>query len=136
MDDDAKTTNEIRIRCKGTGKAPITVAWKKFDISDRNKEVTYSQDIRFHSDGTLVLASSDARQRDDGYYQCFVKNTEGTTFSRKVRVKIRSKLKTGKKWTIIELIEINHVYNIVIFGRFLIAIQLLFCAPACYVKVQ
>ena len=130
MDDDAKTTNEIRIRCKGTGKAPITVTWKKFDISDRNKEVSYSLDMQVHSDGTLVLPSSYARQSDDGYYQCFVKNTEGTTFSRKVRVKVRSKL---KKWITIELIN---VYTIMIFERFLTAIQLLFCTPACYVKVQ
>ena len=89
FDGEKAVANHLRIECKGTGKSTIKYNWKKFRIDDRNREETLSPGLRVETDGSLV--STYLLPSDDGHYQCFASNSLGTTFSRKVKVKVKCK---------------------------------------------
>ena len=82
--------SDLEIPCGVTGTRPFTWTWKKFKIenwSTLEHDITSSDfEYTISSDGTLT-----SDRPSDGFYQCFVTNSVGTTFSRKIRVKISSK---------------------------------------------
>lgn len=100
MDAKGLITKSFRIPCKVIGKN-VEFTWKQFDLNDQNREIrTYvkkSADEEkmlptvVEADGTLH-GKEDRLIADimDGYYQCFAKNSKGTTFSRKLRLRITS----------------------------------------------
>ena len=90
--DDVKSS--FKIPCQAAGTAPFTWAWKKFSIDDWNRVVVdeiKSGFIYTISAQGLLTVKKVYGDTTDGFYQCFVSNSAGTTFSRKIKVKATSK---------------------------------------------
>ena len=98
MDTKDEITKKFSIPCEANGEN-LEFTWKQFSLNDNNvllRELKKETDTRFdtvvvETDGTLV-GKSVRPVADNGYYQCFVNNSKGTAFSRKLRLQITSKL--------------------------------------------
>ena len=92
------SNNKFRIPCKGIGDN-LVFTWKQFDLDDNSRLMnTYVKKddpgrdaVVVEADGTLVGKETINPKFDNGYYQCFVQNSKGTAFSRKLRLQITSK---------------------------------------------
>lgn len=84
---------EVKIPCEANGTPPFTWVWKKFHIDNRHSvetdKITLSLLYSISANG--LFTGKAFASFLDGYYQCFVSNSAGTVFSRKIKVKTTSK---------------------------------------------
>lgn len=86
----ASKNKEVVINCSASGLSRTTIYWKKDGIRLRNTTARV-----FLSSGHLVIRrfrSKKESESDEGVYQCFASNNEGTIASRKAKIEIAGEL--------------------------------------------
>ena len=85
--------NYRKMKCLASGKN-LKYTWKQFKLDNntvviREYDKTSSGDVTVDSDGTIKF---DRLRWDlhNGFYQCFVSNSKGAAFSRKLKLRIKS----------------------------------------------
>jgi len=86
----ALRNSQVSLNCTATAgqssSAPTTVFWRKDGILVRT-----SSNVQVFPSGHLVIRQFRSRkglQNDEGIYQCFASNEEGTIASRKARIQL------------------------------------------------
>ena len=85
LDQPGDVLSGFNLPCKATGTRPLEYRWQH-----NGQDIEYGQHYRLLKSGTLegTMLSS----KNNGDYQCFVKNDFGEDFSKKLKVVVSGKI--------------------------------------------